>query len=326
LAAGAEPWLAVFNPASGNARRRADWQAVEAALRAAGVTIEVVETAGPRHGAEIARDGVASGRRRILIAGGDGSAHDVVNGIMATGERARDVTLALAPLGTGNDWARTLAIGREPAAIASMIVAGRTVAHDVGAIELGGDPNRHRYWFINVAGAGYDAFVLSRLPDRVPSRLAYLGGALMGLRDYRPPRFRVTGERRQLDERLLVVFAANGRYCGNAMQVAPEARIDDGVLNVVAIADVGTLRLLSMVPRLYTGRLANDRAVCAFDSERLRIDASPGAMVEADGQLIGETPADVSIVPRALRVMVPALERPSMGRPSRRNEPWTISR
>jgi YegS/Rv2252/BmrU family lipid kinase len=319
LAAGAEPWLAILNPASGNARRRAHWQAVETALRRAGLAIEVVETAGPRHGIEIARDAVVAGRRRILIAGGDGSAHDVVNGVMQTGERAREVTLALAPLGTGNDWARTLGVDRDPAAIAAMIVACRTVAHDVGVVNLAG-AGRSR-WFINVAGAGYDAFVLSRLPGRIPSKLAYLGGALRGLRDYRPPRFRVSGAR-EIDERLLVAFVAIGRFCGNAMCIAPNARIDDGMLDVVTIAAVGIPRLLLLAPRLYGGGLANDRAVQASQSQWLQIDASPPAMVEADGQLIGETPARFALVPRALHVVVPAVERPAR-RSAFRNEPWS---
>jgi len=79
LRGGPEPWLAIFNPVSGNSSRRARWRGIEQALRAAKLPLEIVETDGPRHGTEIARAAVVSGRRRILIAGGDGSAHDVVN-------------------------------------------------------------------------------------------------------------------------------------------------------------------------------------------------------------------------------------------------------
>jgi YegS/Rv2252/BmrU family lipid kinase len=300
----AEPWLAIFNPASGNDRRRAQWQSVGRVLRTAGIRIDVVETAGPRHGATIARDAVVAGRRRILIAGGDGSAHDVVNGVMQTGERARDVTLALAPLGTGNDWARTLGMPRDPARLAAALASGVEQPHDVGLIEFTAEPHRPRCWFVNVAGAGYDAFVLSRLPTRVRSRLRYLCGAVTGLRAYRPPRFRVRTAGRDFEERLWVTFVANGRYCGGGMQVAPHARIDDGKLDVVAIEALESLRILAKLSKLYRGTIASDPAVRAFASERLGLDAAPAAAVEADGQVVGTTPVEFSVVHGALRVIV----------------------
>lgn len=274
-------------------------------MRDAGVGIEVVQTTLPHQGIAIARAAVRDGRRRLLVAGGDGSAHDVVNGIMDAGlDHARETTLALAPLGTGNDWARTLGIDRDPAAIVDALTRGRTVPHDVGVLEFPGRSQLRR-WFVNVAGAGYDAFVLSRLPAHVSSTLAYLRGAVSGLLRYRSPRFRVSSETRSFDERLLLVFAANGRYCGNAMHVAPAAQTDDGRLDVVAIEELGVLELLAKLPSLYNGRLHDDPVVRHFTAERLWIQAMPAAAVEADGQIVGETPVEISIVPRALSVVVP---------------------
>ena len=306
LRGGPEPWLAIFNPASGNSSRRAHWRGIEQALRAANLPLEIVETDGPRHGTEIARAAVVSGRRRILIAGGDGSAHDVVNGVMQTGALASEVTLALAPLGTGNDWARTLGVTGEPRELATLLRSGRTVAHDVGTIEFSSTAKTSRCWFINVAGAGYDAFVLSRLPAQTPSRLSYLRGAIGGLLQYRPPRFLIRNAGRAFDERLWVAFVANGRFCGNGMHVAPRARTDDGRLDVVAIAALHPARVLARLPKLYSGTIAADPAVRSFTTDRLHIDATPAASVQADGQLVGSTPAAFAILPGALRVLSPA--------------------
>lgn len=306
LRGGPEPWLAIFNPASGNSSRRAHWRGIEQALRAANLPLEIVETDGPRHGAEIARAAVVSGRRRILIAGGDGSAHDVVNGVMQTGALASEVTLALAPLGTGNDWARTLRSTSEPHELAALLRSGRPVAHDVGTIEFSSTAKTPRCWFINVAGAGYDAFVLSRLPAQTPSRLSYLRGAIGGLLQYRPPRFLIRSAGRAFDERLWVAFVANGRFCGNGMHVAPRARTDDGRLDVVAIAALHPARVLARLPKLYSGTIAADPAVRSFTTDRLHIDATPAASVQADGQLVGSTPAAFAIIPGALRVLIPA--------------------
>jgi YegS/Rv2252/BmrU family lipid kinase len=304
LRGGTEPWLAIFNPASGNSDRRTHWRAIAEALRAAGLPLETVETRGPGHGAQIARDAVVSGRRRLLIAGGDGSAHEVVNGVMRTGTLAGEATLALAPLGTGNDWARTLGVTGEPRQVAALLRSGRTVAHDVGTIEFAAESKTPPCWFINVAGAGYDAFVLSRLPARTPSPLSYLRGAIGGLLQYRPPRFLIRNAGRAFDERLWVAFVANGRFCGNGMHVAPRARTDDGRLDVVAIAALHPARVLARLPKLYRGTIAADPAVRSFTTDRLRIDATPAAAVQADGQLVGSTPAEFAIVPGALRVLV----------------------
>lgn len=299
-----DAWLAIVNPASGRSRARALWPAVEASLRREGVALDVAHTTRPHEGESIARRAVLDGRRRILVAGGDGSVHDVVNGIMSAG-LADDgcVTLAIAPDGTGNDWARSLGVRRDPAGIAAMIVAGRTMLHDVGVIDFPGSAGERR-WFINVAGAGYDAYVLSQLPRRVPSTLAYLKGAITGLAGYRSPIFGVTVGGERIDQRLLLALVANGRYCGNRMHVAPGARMDDGLLDVVLVEDVNLAKVLLKIPKLYLGTILRDPVVRHRQTASLRIEASPRVAVEADGQVVGETPAEFSIRTRAIRVVI----------------------
>ncbi len=106
-------------------------------MREAGVDFEAVETRRPHHGEALAHCAVRDGHRRFLAVGGDGSVNDVVHGLMEAGlADPRELTLAVAPLGTGNDWARSLGVPREPRAIARMLAACRTVPHDVGHIEF----------------------------------------------------------------------------------------------------------------------------------------------------------------------------------------------
>ena len=252
----------------------------------------------------MARAAALAGRRRILVAGGDGSVHDVVNGIMNSGLDADDkVTLAVAPGGTGNDWARSLGIGRDPHAIVESIVGGRTRLLDVGVIDFPLALAPTRRWFVNVAGAGYDAHVISRLPERIPSALAYFKGALGGLASYRSPLFHVVADGVTIDSRLLLALVANGRYCGNRMDVAPNARPDDGMFDVVLIDDVSLARVLVKIVKLYRGTILGDPVVRHLRTASVRIDAEPRAAVEADGQVIGETPAEFSLVPHAIGVV-----------------------
>jgi diacylglycerol kinase family enzyme len=176
--------------------------------------------------------------------------------------------------------------------------------HDVGAIDLAGRDLARR-WFINVAGAGYDAYVTERVPRPVPSAFTYLRIALQGLARYRAPHFRVTAGAVTLEGRLLLAFVANAQYCGNRMHVVPTARTDDGELDVLAVHELSLLQALPKLVKLYAGRILGDPAVRHLRAARVRIEADPPAVIQADGQIVGETPAEFSLQRQALRVVVP---------------------
>ncbi len=311
------PWLVIVNPVAGRSRRDARaWRAMERALHRAGLGHDVAWTTGPGDGARIAAAAWQRGRERFLVAGGDGSVHDVVNGLMsarlAHGDPAlpgplRTPTVVPLPLGTGNDWSRSLELPDEPAALVPIICRDQAVPHDVGRIKfpaVGAQPAR-TCWFINVAGAGFDAHVIERMPVRTPSKFAYLAGALRELARYRSPAFRlaVDDERAAAARRLLLAFVANGRYCGGRMHVAPTALQDDGAFDLVTIDDVGLLRALPKLAKLYAGNLLHDPLVQHRLVTKVRIEADPVAGIEADGQLVGRTPAVISVQPGALRTL-----------------------
>jgi len=311
------PWLVIVNPVAGRSQRDARaWRAMEQALRQAGLAYDIEWTTGPGDGARIAAAAWQQGRERFLVAGGDGSVHDVVNGLMAAqhaqGDPAspdppRIPTVVPLPLGTGNDWSRSLDLPGNPVALAAIIRRDHAVPHDVGRIEFpaaDATPTQN-CWFINVAGAGFDAHVIERMPARTPSKFAYLAGALRELARYRSPAFRLTADddREAAASRLLLAFVANGQYCGGRMHVAPAARQDDGAFDLVTIADVGLLRALPKLAKLYVGNLLRDPLVTHRLVQKVRIDAQPAAGIEADGQLIGRTPAVISVQRGALRTL-----------------------
>jgi diacylglycerol kinase (ATP) len=313
-----EPWFAIVNPMAGRSRRNARaWQSMQAALDGAGVRFEVAVTAGPGDGARLAAWAWTEGHRRFLVAGGDGSAHDVVNGLMQARQdvgvtddvQAHDLpTLVPLPLGTGNDWARSLRLPRSPARLAQLVSHGHAVPHDVGRIDFpaAAAPALASCWFINVAGAGFDAHVIERMPAQTPSGLAYLIGALRELGRYRSPLFTIEAGApgaAPVNGRMLLAFVANGRYCGGRMLVAPQALQDDGALDVVTIDEVGRLRALPKLIKLYTGGLQGDRLARHRASESVLIESDPRTGVEADGQWVGQTPARFTLVSGALRVL-----------------------
>ena len=300
-------WLVIRNPVAGRAATRRAWNDFERALRRAGLDFDVCTTTCAGDGARLAEAGAHAGIGRFLVAGGDGSVHDVLNGVMrARGRGGVDPeppTLVPVPLGTGNDWARSLCLPRDPDRLAARLATGASAPHDVGIIRFPGRDAEQR-WFVNVAGAGFDAQVISRLPPLTPSRFAYLAGALRELRRYRSPRFRITtpGEP-PLAGRLLLAFVANGQYCGHRMHVAPPARLDDGRFDVVTIDDMGLLRALPKLLKLYFGNVLRDPLVRHATAAWVRIESDPVTPVEADGQLVGTTPVELTVERGALRVL-----------------------
>jgi YegS/Rv2252/BmrU family lipid kinase len=300
-----EHWIVIVNPASGRPDGGAAWRAIEQALRDAGVAFDAVHTERPQHGQQLVQSALAAGRRCFLVVGGDGSVNDVVQGIMSSGlADTREVTLAVAPHGTGNDWSRSWHVPRNPARIARFLARGRTVLHDVGLIDFAA-PGSTRRWFINVAGAGYDAEVTANVPRPVPSAFTYLGIALRGLARYRAPRFVIRADGASIDRRLLLAFVANARYCGNRMHVVPTAEMDDGELDVLAVRELTLLQALPKLAKLYTGRILGDEAVQHLRAARVRIETDPQAVIQADGQIVGTTPAEFGVARQALRVRVP---------------------
>jgi YegS/Rv2252/BmrU family lipid kinase len=297
-------WLVIVNPASGRPDGGHRWRRIESALRDAGLPFEALHTRSAGDGEALAREALLGGCRRIVAAGGDGSVNEVLQGIMGAGlANTCELTLGVIPTGTGNDWARTLGMPRDPADVARVLVSGHTVLHDVGAIDFAEGGTRR--WFVNVAGAGYDAWVVERLPRPVSSSLTYIGVALRGLAGYEAPHFTIEADAARIEGRLLLAFVANARYCGNRMHVAPTARIDDGELDLLAVHELSRWQVLPKLVRLYSGLILDDPAVRHLRAARVRITSDPPAAVQADGQVVGRTPAVFSLRSRALRVLVP---------------------
>ena len=176
--------------------------------------------------------------------------------------------------------------------------------HDVGAIDFPAAAGSRR-WFINVAGAGYDAYVTERVPRPVPSAFTYLRGALSGLATYQSPVFHIAAGGETIEGRLLLAFVANARYCGNRMHVAPTALLDDGMLDVLAVQQLSLLQVLPKLVKLYRGRILGDRAVRHLRSAIVLVETDPPVAVQADGQIVGRTPARFSVQRQALRAVIP---------------------
>jgi diacylglycerol kinase (ATP) len=315
--------LAIVNPRSRNGAAGRRWAEIEGRVREALGTLEVERTAGPRDAERIAREAARSGVARIIVAGGDGTTSEVVSGVLEAGlgDRTR---LGLLPLGTGGDLARTLGLPRDLDVVVDGLRRGASRRLDAGRIryqDRNGKPRTS--YFLNVASLGISGLVVelvNRAPKALGGTLSFLIGTLRAIARYRcePVSLRVDGELVH-EGPLVLAAAANGRFFGGGMQVAPEARPDDGLLDVVIVDAVRKPRLLASFPSIYRGTHLGNPKVSLHRGRRVEIDAEPGAVwLDVDGEGLGTLPATIEILPGAVTLFgVPESETAPESKPGR---------
>ena len=296
-------WLLLFNPVSGRGQGLRDRPRIEAAAAAAGIVCDSVVSEYAGHCITLVADAIAAGRRHVLVAGGDGSLSEAVNGVFRHWDvDPRAVTLAQGPIGTGNDWARGNGVPRDYAGALRLAASGQTREFDVGTIDFAAGGRRH---FINVAGIGFDAGVVENMPSRKLGRLAYLIGLIRELIAYRPLDLRYACGGDTHAAKAFLLFSCLGRYCGGGMHVAPNAVDDDGQLDLVLIRHLHLMQVLRALPKLFDGSIESHPAVTIRRHPAVELQAPAGAAIEADGELVGHAPARIDVMRRAIRIVVP---------------------
>jgi YegS/Rv2252/BmrU family lipid kinase len=298
--------LVIANPASAAGRTRRALPRLEAKLRAAVGRYELVWTNGPRDAERLAREAVRAGVDRLIVAGGDGTAAEVVSGLMGASLGAY-AEIAFLPLGTGADFHRTLDIPRDPDAAIAALAPGKGRRIDVGCARYVDEDGAERTsYFLNVASAGLSGVVTRQVrgSKALGARLAFLIGTLAGLASFRPSllRVRVDGEP-VFEGGVALAAVANGRYFGGGMHVAPEARPDDGLLDLVLVPALPKLVLVTRLPRLYSGTHLSVPGVALFRGRRVELEPiGEPALAEIDGEPVARLPMTVEVRPGALQV------------------------
>jgi YegS/Rv2252/BmrU family lipid kinase len=306
-----EKRLFLVNPASANGATGRRWPELARRAAAAGLEGDALVSERPGHLVELVRDALARGATRLVVVGGDGTVHEVVDGIMRAGPGA-GVELAVLPLGTGKDFARSLRIpGRLDAAIeVARTGAVRTI--DVGRASYATDDGEGLAYFANFAGAGISGAIArraNRTTKALGGRLSFLWATVAVFSRWPPAEMtvRIDGDTRRV--RLLEALAMNGDYTAGGMWVAPEAAPDDGSFDVVLIGDFSKREFVTTFPKIYRGRHVSHPKVEIVRARELEVDAASPLPIVLDGEQPGTTPVRFDVVPAALRVRVPAAEQ-----------------
>jgi diacylglycerol kinase (ATP) len=296
-------FFAVINPAAGGGRCRKLVQAALERLRSGGVKVDVVETDAPGQGAQLARDGYARGYRKFIAVGGDGTSYEIVNGLFPRRESEEPPTLAFLPLGTGNSFLREFT-DRGVAHAIEALLADRSQPCDVLRLRHA-DGVLH---YINLLAMGFAADVATLRARRFSrwGELGYQASIFISLARFRrrPFPLRVDGEA-ELDRRpCLFLTFSNSKFTGGTMMIAPNADVNDGLIEYVRWGPIGRLGLIRNLSRLYDGThiehpLAERREATRID---FRLEKAVDVMV--DGEVLTLQCQTLDVLPSALNVVV----------------------
>jgi diacylglycerol kinase (ATP) len=298
------PLVLIANPQAGRGRVERALPRVEQVLRRQGLDYRIVRTTHLGHATEAAREALQGGERFLVAMGGDGTVHEVVNGMLEDG-RASDAVLGVVAVGSGCDFVRSFGLPGDAEQAAGRLARDDVRAVDVGTVTCAGAKPR---CFVNIAQAGLGGEVVARSAG-FKGLSRYLGGARyaaafwLSLPGFRPAAVRLDADEQAYAWRAFNVVVANCRFYGGGMQISPNSDPGDCLLDVLVMSGPKSDSFTTL-PKVYKGAHLPHRHIAELQAGQLRVAADAPFPVEADGELLGTTPASFGIIPAALRLKV----------------------
>ena len=289
----------IINPHAGSGD-----EAQEVIDRARGEGVEVWQTRQEGDVRTFTARAVRDGIGRVIVAGGDGSISEAVNGLMSTG-RARDVTLGVVPMGTANDFCRSVDLSCDPLEALEVAMAGSE--HDFDVIHV--HHPEGEYYLVNAATGGFSRVAAGKLNKDVKQlwgALAYLRAAVGTLAEVPEYEVELVVDGERIEASTPAVIIANGRYAGGGVELAPEAEPDDRLMDLVVAHAEGFLEWVKLGGAYLTGTHLHDANVIFRRARRVELRSTPMMEFSSDGEAVGQTPMTFEVVPRAVRLLVRA--------------------
>ncbi len=301
-------WQVILNPHAGGGKGAHDKKKIEQLLKDSGLPFRLSISEYPRHAIEIACELVAGGATHLIVAGGDGTLNEVVNGIFLAGDNGQqEIILGMLPVGTGNDWIKTFGIPDHYQQAIDLIKANKTVKQDVGEITCLMEGQTSRRYFVNIAGFGFDALVAknaNQLKSKgVTGIRVYIQSLLSGYLNYKSSASQLTIDGAVLNANLFSASIGLGKFNGGGMMQVPEANPLQGLFHVTVIRKIGIWGILTNFKGLYSGQFIHDRRVSTHTGKVIEIQSVVPLPGEADGETLGNGSFSISIIAHRLKVI-----------------------
>ncbi len=296
--------LIIFNPHAGSGRAKKYLPLIKTYLKQVGVSYEIFATAYSDHAHSWIAQADLSPFDGIIAAGGDGTLFEVVNGLMSQPAKSR-IPFGVIPVGTGNAFSRELGLMPTDWQLGiDIIVQQHTLNIDLGQAQTA----TKEFYFLNIIGMG---FVVDA--GRTTLKIKKLGKSAYTLATLwetiklkkHPIKLKLIDNKNQVEiigEELVFVEVANSRYTGTSFLIAPDAKIDDGLLDVIILKKISRLKILKLFPTIYSGKHINYKEIETRKVKSITIETNGPSDLMPDGEFIGETPVTISCVPKTLKL------------------------
>ena len=303
-------WFVIVNPVSGGGKGLGDFPKISHLLRENGIEHDPAFTEHRHHATELAVEAVNRGYRKIIVVGGDGTLNEVVNGLFIQKQcEPKEILVGVIAVGTGNDWVRTFGIPRNYTAAIRAIKEGHSFLQDVGKVTYTESKVEHTRYMANVAGLGFDAYVIQIFNHLklkgYKGKWLYIVSLLKGYISAKPAGATIEVDGKVIYNKLLFSLAVGiCRYNGGGIQQLPRAVANDGLLDLTIIRPVHWWHVIFRAARLFNGKIYSIGHVQHAQGKEVKITSAPPMPLETDGELQGETPVTISVVPQAIKVVV----------------------
>ena len=292
-----------MNPFAGNKNFKKSWNKIQYLLKLNNIQYSYAFTEYTKHEVILTKEAIKKGYRNIISVGGDGTLHHVVNGIMMQKYiKTSKIKLGIIPIGTGNDWIKTYNIPNSIEKSIDIIKKNTTILQDIGCITL---LNGKKEYFNNLAGIGYDGYVVKNLKylKKVGS-IAFLLSGLYSLFSYNTKKYSITSKSETIHEQCLMIVFGICKYSGGGLRITKKPNPIDGLLDITIVKNFSILDLLFNLPKLYNGNIVYHKKVVTYKTKEITITNNCESIIEADGEIIGYGSLKVTIFQEAIQFVI----------------------
>lgn len=302
-------WLLIVNPNAGSGKGRKDSERIKNLLRKNQIDFSERVTNYKGHAISLTTEAIEIGFRRVIIVGGDGTLNETINGIMLNRACSPScITIGMIPVGTGNDWGRMFGISSNYDLAVKIISDNNTLLHDVGCIKFSEDGLSNERFFINNAGLGFQSIVVRKSNNQKArgkgGKLIYFYNLLSCLLSFRYLKANVLIDNEtEFSQDIFSITIGIGRYCGGGMRQTPDANPCDGLFDVTIINKIGKFEIIKNLGLLYDGDILSHPRIDGYQCRSFRVSSQSMIFLDADGETLGHTPVEFSLVERAIRII-----------------------
>lgn len=308
----ASGWYVIINPHAGSGKTMAQWAIAEKRLAELDIPYTAAYTGYKAHAKQLAYEASASGFRRFLAVGGDGSVHEMFTGVMSwcmeNGVSAEEFYLGVIPIGSGNDWIKSFSIPHDTLKVVDMLWRGKFKKQDVVSVRSAGDKV---CFMANIGGVGFDSHVCERVNAKKErgrrSKRIYINALIYTILHLKRFQVEIIGDGESLfNGSCFSIAFGNGRYSGSGMLQTGAAAIDDGLLDVMIVPVVSLFRIIKEIRRLFDGTTNESKAIVYRKCKCLKVmplNAKSSDIIEIDGEIEGRLPLEISITGQMVNVL-----------------------